>query len=97
MAKMPRWVEVWGPTMGTVLLLGGFIMNRFDRLEDRIEDRLATEIADLGTHLSGEIEENRQAIERNRLAIEENGKSIARLEGLVRGLHGLGLEGSDDR
>ena len=77
MAKMPRWVEVWGPTMGTVLLLGGFIMNRFDRLEDRI----ATEIADLGTHLSGEIEENRQAIERNRLAIEENGKSIARLEG----------------
>ena len=93
MAKMPRWVEVWGPTMGTILLLGGFIMNRFDR----VEDRLATQIADLETHLSEKIEENRQAIERNRLAIEENGKDIARLEGLVRGLHGLGLEGGDDR
>ena len=34
-----------------------------------------------------------EEVRANRDAIVENGKAIARLEGLVRGLHGLGLEG----
>ena len=68
----------WVKVWGPVALVLGAMWTMTTRLEDRLAE---------------EFRANRDAIRANRDAIVENGKAIARLEGLVRGLHGLGLEG----
>ena len=92
MSKVPRWLEVWGPV---VLVLGAMWT-----LTSRMEDRLAARIASVELSQAARLASVELSLAARLASVEEaviqNGKAIARLEGLVRGLHGLDLAEEDD-
>ncbi len=92
MSKVPRWLEVWGPV---VLVLGAMWT-----LTSRMEDRLAARVASVELSLAARLASVESSLAARLASVEEaviqNGKAIARLEGLVRGLHGLDLAEEDD-
>ena len=103
MSKVPRWLEVWGP----VVLVLGAMWTLTSRMEDRLAARIASvelsqaaRLASVESSLAARLASVESSLAARLASVEEaviqNGKAIARLEGLVRGLHGLDLAEEDD-